>query len=120
MQPSVLRRLRLALAFSAGLVLAAAAGASVTAASSGPSYEKKGSVHLVESGGCTYTFDTVWRAETLHRIDPATGRAVRVSDPVLLARLRAAMLRKVRVATLEGIPVEGKAEVDAIRALGYI
>ena len=120
MQPSVLRRRLLALAFAAGLVLAAAAGASVTAASSRPSYEKKGSVHFVENDGCIYTFDAVWRVEILQRIDPATGTAVRVSDPVLLARLRTAMLRRMHVATLEGIPVEGKAEIDAIRALGYI
>lgn len=124
MQPSVLRRRRplLALLVAAGLVLVAAAGTLAAVAAAGPSYEKKGSVHHIEDHGYLYTFDAVWRVETLRRIDPGTMVAVRVSspDPETFARFRTTLLRRLKVTGLDGIPVEGKAEVEAIRALGYI
>jgi len=124
MQPSVLRRHRplLTFAVAAGLVLVAAAGVFAARAASGPSYEKRGSVHCVEDAGYLYTFDAVWRVETLRKIDPATGVAERIAqpDPALLVRLRTTFLGEVKARDLNAIPVEGRAEVEAIHALGYI
>ena len=124
MHSSVLRRRPpfLAVAAAAALVFMAAAGTVAAVATAGPVYEKKGSVHVVEEAGYLYTFDAVWRVETLRRIDPATKVAVRISEPepAYLSRFRAMLLRELRVPGLSAIPVEGKAEVEAIRALGYI
>ncbi len=124
MQPSVLRRRRplLTVLAAAALVFVAAAGTLAAMAGAGPSYEKRGSVHCVEEGGTLYTFDSVWRVETLRLVDPVTKVAVRISNPApdSLAHYRATLLRRLRVKGLDAIPVEGKAEVEAIRALGYI
>ena len=124
MQDSLLRRHRplATLLVSAALVLVAAAGVLAARAASGPSYEKRGSVHCVEEKGYLYTFDAVWRVETLRRIDPATGVAEKVASPdaALLAHLRGSLLGELKVEGLDRIPAEGKAEVAAIRALGYI
>jgi len=122
MQASFLRRHRPLATLLVATILVAAAGVLAARAASGPSYEKRGSVHCVEEKGYLYTFDAVWRVETLRRIDPATGVAERIASPdaALLAHLRSALLGELKVGRLEKIPAEGEAEVAAIRALGYI
>src|SRR5690349_522898 len=124
MQPSGARRKRLVATFavSAGLVLVAAAGLYAATALSGPSYEKKGSLHCIEDGEYLYTFDAVWRIESLRHVDPSTGVASAVAHPDAekLSRMRSDLLRKLKVERLEAVPEEGKAELSAIRALGYI
>jgi hypothetical protein len=108
------------LLLSIGLVLAAAGGTFLAVAASGPSYKKKGFVHLVEERGDLYTFDAAWRVETLRRIDPATHVAVPVADPARMAALRTTLLRQLKVQGLDGIPVEGRSELGQIRSLGYL
>lgn len=104
-----------------GLVLA-------TAACSGPRYERRGVLHCVIEGRRLYTFDPVWRIETLREIDADSGRVddAASSSPetapaaeTARVRLRTRLLRELGVTSLDAIPREGVAERDAIRALGY-
>jgi hypothetical protein len=123
MQPSVLRgRAVSTLLVSGALVLLAGAGVFAAVRSGGPSFEKKGALYCVEEGEYLYTFDAIWRVEALRRIDPATGVAspVPVPEAGRLDRMRGDLLLRLKVDRLEGIPVEGTAELEAIRALGYI
>jgi hypothetical protein len=113
------KRPLLALVFCAGLVLVGAAGVFAAANSSGSSYQKKGTLHCVSQGGYTYTFDAVWRVESLQRLDPATRVASPATDPDRIAVLRASLLQKLKVERVEAIPVEGKEDLAAIHALGY-
>ena len=88
----------------------------------GPRYEKRGYLHCVVTRTDRYTFDPVWRVESFRSVDPATGMAAgKVPvDGARLDQLRASLLRRLGVRSLDQIPTEGAAEVSAIRALGYI
>jgi len=82
----------------------------------------------VIEGRRLYTFDPVWRIETLREIDADSGRVddAASSSPetapaaeTARVRLRTRLLRELGVTSLDAIPREGVAERDAIRALGY-
>jgi len=120
MTPPKSRRPLLTLAVCAGLVLVAAAGVYAASAAQAPSYAKRGTLHCIEERGYLYSFDAVWRIEALRRIDPSTHVTAPVADPDRLARLRSSLLKQLKVPALEGIPVEGKSELEAVRALGYL
>jgi hypothetical protein len=108
-------RRRAAAVGAALLLIGGAAIASL--ALSRPHYEKRGYVHRVEEGDALYTYDAAWRIEALQGLG---GPVALAPDPALLEHLRDVLLRRLGCRSLEQIPVEGKAEMDAIRALGYL
>ena len=85
-------------------------------------FEKRGALYSIEDAGCLYTFDAAWRTESLYRDDDGDGLRTPVDRPdeALVSRLRGHLLRRLKVEGLDGVPLEGAAELDAIRALGYI
>ena len=103
-----------------GIVGLASIGGMAAAAVQKPSYIKRGAVHCVEARGYLYTFDAIWRVETLRRVDPSTGTATPVTDAEKLGQLRTALLAQLKVRGLDGVPAEGKADLDSLRALGYL
>ena len=119
-KPAKNRRPLLTLAICAGLVLVAAAGVYAASAAQAPTYAKRGSIHCIEERGYLYTFDAVWRIEVLRKVDASTQVTAPVTDPDRLALMRSCLLKQLKVPGLEGIPVEGKAELDAVRSLGYL
>ena len=125
MHSSVLRGLRRGHRRRAlgGLLLVAGIALAFTACS-GPRYEKRGALHCLRDGATLYTFDSVWRTESLHRVDPATGfedsEEELCRDPARAAAYRERLLRRLGVASLDAIPREGGAELKALRALGYL
>ena len=126
MHSSALRRFpraypAFALAGLAAVACAATVLPSLAGSFGGPRYEKHGYLHCIRSGEDIYSFDPVWRVESFRTVDGATG--LDADGPVEGARvdrLRRALLRRLGARDLSEIPSEGAAEVNAIRALGYI
>ncbi|MCK6481511.1 MAG: hypothetical protein HUU06_07755 [Planctomycetaceae bacterium] len=106
-----------------GLILAVTAVVGLGEARDGaPRHEKRGAVHCVSFEGGLYTFDTVWRTESLFRSDGTSASLVPLASPSpeRIAELRAFLLSHLGVASLDAIPGEGTEDLEAIRSLGYI
>lgn len=104
------------------LAILVVAGASLAALRPRVRFEKRGPLYCIEDAGYLYTFDAAWRTEALFHDADGDGLRTPVARPegTLLARLRGELLRRLKVGGLDGIPLEGAEEMDAIRALGYI
>ncbi len=128
MHSSALRRSSGRLPHLAGtgllLLLLGAVLASALPGCSGSRYEKQGPLHCVRDGQYLYTFDSIWRMESLHVVDPRTGIAARAEGPGLdadrVARMRGTLLRTLGLADLGAVPREGTSELEALRSLGYL
>jgi hypothetical protein len=98
-------------------LLVIAAGGVASLALGRPRYEKRGFVHRIQKGDALYTYDAAWRQEAIYGLG-SPGAAV--PGPEAMESLRAVLLRRLRCRSVEEIPVEGKAEMEAVRALGYL
>jgi hypothetical protein len=112
LRPAALAAVALCLGFAARHLVASPA----------PRYWKQGYVHFLESEGYLYSFDAAWRVETLRTCGTGTTPAgdATTGEPEREARMRRALLGNLGVQRLELVPVEGRREMDAIRALGYL
>lgn len=114
---SSVRVLRRNVAAVAAALLLVAGGGLASLALHRPRYEKKGFVHCVRQGDALYTYDAAWRHEAIHGLG---GPGAAIPGPEVMESLRTVLLRRLRCRSIDEIPVEGKAEMEAVRALGYL
>jgi len=86
---------------------------------SSASVHRSGPLISVQKGELVYSFNAAWRTERLEKRG-GRGPAAQVQDPETCERMRRILLKRLRVASLEEIPQEGAAEIQSLRALGYI
>ncbi len=109
-----------------GLLSTAVLGAGALAAARHPSVEPAlvyaDGLLWVETPDWAYSFDAVWRAESLHdlRVDAGRRENVIASRPAEAARYRGVLLRRMRLHRVEEIPREASEAVESLRRLGYV
>jgi hypothetical protein len=99
------------------LTLAAVAAAAVVhERTSRPTIRKEGTRYRVVSRGYSYTFDAAWRVESVRSPDGALNSA----DVERTEELRGVLLKHLGLDSIDKVPVEGEAELRALKELGYI
>lgn len=106
-------------AFLAFVVVASASVAGAAAVA--PRVLKQGPVYRLDRGTVAYDFDSAWRTETLWEKD-STGVWHRVPGPetARLEPFRRLLLHRIGRDSLDQVPREGEAELQSLRALGYL
>jgi len=117
------RRFRRALPLAAAGALVLAFAFAAGAWASHPRFEKRGALFTMTQGEFVYSFDAAWRTERLDRLGEISAPgapALAAREPETASRLRDAMLAHLGVASLAEIAAEGTAELEALRAIGYL
>jgi hypothetical protein len=110
---------RLILPLLASLLLASVAVASARSVS--PQLRKEGSLYSLRGGVSEYHFDAAWRVESYwNRTSDGTWQRVLSPEPARLEGMRKLLLLRLGCSSLGEVPVEGQAEIGALKSLGYL
>ncbi len=110
-------RLFLPLLATVALASAAIAGARTVP----PELRRDGSVYALRGGTDEYAFDAAWRTESLwRRGGDGTWQREASPDTARLEGMRRLFLLRLGCSKLGDIPVEGQAEMGALKSLGYL
>jgi hypothetical protein len=110
---------RLILPLLASLLLASVAVGGAWTVS--PQLSKEGSRYSIGGGSLQYQFDAAWRTESIwNRTPDGNWQRVVYPDPARLAGMRQLLLLRLGCTSLGEVPVEGQAEIGALKSLGYL